>query len=79
LLVFFRIHHCLKVIHSEQCVGYVLKHCAKNSDAGRISLQNVLYEGYSITRVNKLQCYAATRISSASERFAGIYGYGDTT
>jgi hypothetical protein len=75
LLVSFWAHHCVEVIHSEQCIGYVLKYCAKNSDAGRISLHNVLYEGYSVTRVNKLQCYAATRISSVSECFAGICGH----
>jgi hypothetical protein len=75
LLASFRVHHCLEVIHSEQCIGYVLKYCAKNSDAGRISLQNVLYEGYSLTWVNQLHYYAATRISSASECFAAICGY----
>jgi hypothetical protein len=75
LLASFRAHHCLEVIHSELCIGYVLKYCAKNSDTGRISLQNVLYDGYSVTRVNKLQYYAATLISSASECFTGIYGY----
>jgi hypothetical protein len=75
LLASFRAHHCLEVIHSELCIGYVLKDCAKNSDAGRVSLQNVLYDGYSVTRVNKLQYYAATLISFASECFAGISGY----
>jgi hypothetical protein len=65
LLASFRAHHCLKVIHSEQYIEYILKYWAKNSDAGRIFLQNVLSEGYSVTRVNKLQYYAATRISSA--------------
>jgi hypothetical protein len=74
LLESFRAHHCLEVIHSEQCAGYVLKYCAKNSDAGRVSLQNVLYEGFSVTRVNKLQYYVATSISSASECFGGICG-----
>jgi hypothetical protein len=49
LLAFFRAHHCLEVIHSKQCIRYVLKYCAKNSDAGRISVQNVLYEGHSVT------------------------------
>jgi hypothetical protein len=38
LLVSFRAHHCLEVIHSEQCIRYVLKYCAKNPDAGGISL-----------------------------------------
>jgi hypothetical protein len=33
------------------------------------------YKGYSVTRVNKLQYYAATRISPASECFVGICGY----
>jgi hypothetical protein len=28
LPAFFRAHHCLEVIHSERCIGYVLKHCA---------------------------------------------------
>jgi hypothetical protein len=37
LLASFQAHHCLEVIHSEQCIGYVLKHCAKNPDAGRVS------------------------------------------
>jgi hypothetical protein len=49
LLASFRAHHCLEVICSEPCIVSVLKYCAKNSDAGRISLQNVLYEGYSVT------------------------------
>jgi hypothetical protein len=73
-LASFRAHHCLELIHSEQCIAYVLKYCANNSDAGRISFQNVLYEGSSVTRVNKLQYYAATGFSSASECFAGICG-----
>jgi hypothetical protein len=75
LLASFRTHHCPEIIHSEQYIGYALKYCTKNSGAGRISLQNALYEGYSVTRVNKLQYYAATRISSASECFAAICGY----
>jgi hypothetical protein len=29
LLSSFRAHHCLEVIHSEQCIGYILKYCAK--------------------------------------------------
>jgi hypothetical protein len=54
---------------------YVLKYCSKNSDSGRISLQNVLREDRSVTRAEKLQYYAETRISSASKCFAGICGY----
>jgi hypothetical protein len=75
ILAYFRCHHCLEVIRSEQCIGYVLKYCSKNSDSGRISLQKVFYEGHSITRSEQLQYYAATRISSASECFAGICGH----
>jgi hypothetical protein len=75
LLAYFRCHHCLEVIHSEQCIRYVLKYCSKNSDSSRISLQNFLDEGRSVTRAQKLQYYAATRISSASEYFADICGY----
>jgi hypothetical protein len=74
LLASFRAYHCLEVIHSEQCIGYVLKYCAKNYDVERILLQNALNEGHSFTRVNKLQHYDATRISSASECLAGICG-----
>jgi hypothetical protein len=54
LLASFRVHRCLKIIHSEQCIGCVLKYYAKNYDAGRISFQNVLYEGYSVIRVIQL-------------------------
>jgi hypothetical protein len=75
LLESFRAHHCLEVIYSEQYIGYILKYCAKKSDARQKSPQNVLYEGDSVTRVNKLQYYAATRISSASGCFVGICGY----
>jgi hypothetical protein len=41
----FRCHHCLKVIHSEQCIGYVLKYCSKISDSGRVSLRNCVHWG----------------------------------
>jgi hypothetical protein len=75
LLAYFRCHHCLKVIHSGQCIRHVLKYCSKNSDASRISVQNVLYEGYSVSKSDKLHYYAATRVSSASECFAGICGF----
>jgi hypothetical protein len=75
LLAYFRCHHCLEVIHSKQCIGYVLKYCSKNSGAGSISGQNLLYEGHSVIRSDKLLYFAATRISSASECFAGICGY----
>jgi hypothetical protein len=75
LLASPRAQRCLEVIQTEQCIGYIFKYCTKNSDAGWISLENVLCEDYSVTRVNKLQDYAATRISSASECFTGICGY----
>jgi hypothetical protein len=75
LLASFRCHHCLEVIHSEQCIGYVLKYCSKNSDAGRVSVKDFLYEGHSVSISDKLHYDAATRISSASECFAGICGY----
>jgi hypothetical protein len=75
LLAYFWCHHCLEVIHSEQSIGYVLKYCSKNSDAGRLSLRNVLYEGHSVSKSGKLYYYPATRISSASEYLAGICGY----
>jgi hypothetical protein len=54
LLAYFGCHHCLEVIYSEQCIGYGLKYSSKNSDAGCISVQNVLYEGYSITPLREM-------------------------
>jgi hypothetical protein len=75
LLAYFRCHHCLEVVYSEQCIGYILKYYSKHSDARRILVQNVLYEGHSVSKVDKLQYHAATSVSSASECFAGICGY----
>jgi hypothetical protein len=75
LLSYFRRCHCFKVIHAEQCIGHVLRYSSKNSDFGGMSLQNVLYELYSVTRVDKLQYYTATHVFSASECFPGILGY----
>jgi hypothetical protein len=71
----FRSHHCLEVIHSDQCIGYVLKYCAKNTDQGEVMVRNVLYEGRPVNRSQPLEYFAATRISSACECFAGICGY----
>jgi hypothetical protein len=45
LFAWFRYHRCLAVIHSEQPIWHVLKYYSKNSDFGRISLQNVVYGG----------------------------------
>jgi hypothetical protein len=53
LPVYFRSHHCLKGIHSEQCIGYVLKHYPKNSDAGRISLHNVIHKEHSCSWIDQ--------------------------
>jgi hypothetical protein len=75
ILAAFRCHHCLEVIHSDQCIGYVLKYCSKNSDDGQVSLDRVRYEGRSVSRAEKLEYFAASRISSACECFAGICGY----
>jgi hypothetical protein len=38
LLVYFRWHHWLAVIHSTQCIRDVLKYWSKDPDAGRISV-----------------------------------------
>jgi hypothetical protein len=75
ILAAFRCHHCLEVIHSDQCIGYVLKYCSKNSDDGEVSLNHVLYEGRPVRPGEKLEHFAATRISSACECFAGICGF----
>jgi hypothetical protein len=38
LLAYFRCHYVLDVIHSGQCIGYVLKYCPENSAAGCVPL-----------------------------------------
>jgi hypothetical protein len=78
LLSEFRCHHCLEVIHSEQAIGYVLKYCTKNSDAGEVLMERVRFEGREVTREQRLEYHAARRIASASECFAGISGFGGT-
>jgi hypothetical protein len=75
ILAAFRCHHCLETIHSDQCIGYILKYCSKNSDDGQVSLEHVRYEGRPVNRNERLEYFAATRISSACECFAGICGY----
>jgi hypothetical protein len=51
-----------------------LKYCTKNSDQGRVSFQVVRYDGRKVTKEDKLQYFAATRIASACECFANICG-----
>jgi hypothetical protein len=62
----------LEAVHSEQCIGYILKYYSKNSDLHAIS--TVLYEGDQISPYQRLQRDAAPRISSAVECFAAIAG-----
>jgi hypothetical protein len=71
----FSLSSLFVVLHSEQCIGNVLKYFPKDFDAGRIPVQNVLHECHSVTRSDKLEYQAATRISSGSKCFAGICGY----
>jgi hypothetical protein len=47
LLTLFRCHHYLEVIHSEKCIGYILKYCSKKSDVHAVS--TMLYEGGQIS------------------------------
>jgi hypothetical protein len=51
-----------------------LKYCTKNSDQGRVSFQVVRYDGRKVTKEDKLEYFAATRIASACECFANICG-----
>jgi hypothetical protein len=75
ILAAFRCHHCFEVVHSEQCIGYVLKYCAKNRDVGEVGIHEIRYEGKVVKREQRLEYFAANRISSASECFASIAGY----
>jgi hypothetical protein len=75
ILAQFRCHHCLEISHSDHAIGYVLKYCTKNSDAGQVGIQSVLYEGHLVRPENKLKYYAATGVASACGCFAGICGF----
>jgi hypothetical protein len=69
LLALFRCHHCLEVIQSEKCIGYILKYCSKNSDVH--PLFTLLYEGAQVSPNQRLQRDATLRISSVAECFWG--------
>jgi hypothetical protein len=73
LLALFRCHHCLELIHSHQCIGYILKYLSKNSDIHRIG--TLIYEGRYVSKKQQLEYYAALRVCSAVECFAQICGY----
>jgi hypothetical protein len=47
----------------------------KNSDGGEVEIQTARYDGHVVTPAQKLEYFAATRIASAPECFAGICGY----
>jgi hypothetical protein len=72
LLAYFRCHHRLGIIHSEQSIGYVLKYWSENSDARRIYVQNALYGGHSVTRSDKLLQLGFSLPLNASLAFVDI-------
>jgi hypothetical protein len=79
LLAYFRYRYCLEVIRSEQCIEHVLKCNSKNSDSERISLQNMFYEGSSVTASDKLHYSVTSWISSALNTWLRFSDIGETT
>jgi hypothetical protein len=65
LLALLRCHHCLEVIHSSQCIGYILKYCSKNSEASAVNAK--IYEGRHVNETQKLELFAAQRLCSSVE------------
>jgi hypothetical protein len=74
LLAASRFHHCLEMTHSDQCIGYVLKGCYKNSDDGWMFLEHVRYEDRPVRRSERPKDFVETRISSGRGRFTRICG-----
>jgi hypothetical protein len=72
LLALLRCHICAEAIHTDSCLAYVLKYCMKNSD--RHVVDTVLYEGRKVDKKQKLEFFAASKVSSAGECFACISG-----
>jgi hypothetical protein len=72
LLTLLQCHYCLEIIHSDQCIGYILKYCSKKLDTHPLDI--VRYEGFEISKRQQLEYYAGSRIYSAVECFAAISG-----
>jgi hypothetical protein len=70
LLTLLRCHHCLEMIHSDQCIGYILKYCSKSSDIHPVG--TVIDEGCQFSKKQQLEYDAASRVCSGVECFAHI-------
>jgi hypothetical protein len=70
LLALLRCHHYLEIIQCDQCIGYILKYCSKNSDIHPVG--TVIYEGLQVSKKQQLEYYAASKVCSAVECFAQI-------
>jgi hypothetical protein len=75
ILSYFRCQYCWELTHSDQAIGYVWRYCTTNSDAGKVEMGPVGYEGHRVQSRNKLKYDAAARIASACECFAAICGF----
>ena len=76
LLTYLRSHHCLEVISSDQCIGYILKYCTKNSDFSKIDMKPVRLFNKEVDRKkNPLEHFVASRLASGPECFSCICGF----
>lgn len=75
LLSYYRAHVEVEAIHSEKCIGYVLKYVAKNSDTAEVSIKENKYCGQKIGEEDFLHKYASSRVVSAVEAFSSLAGY----
>jgi hypothetical protein len=67
-----RYHHCLEVIHSDQCIGYILKYCSQNSDGHPLAI--LWYEKREVLKRQQLPYFVASGIYSQVECSAAING-----
>ena len=76
LLTYLRSHHCLEIISSDQCIGYILKYCTKNSDFSKIDMKPVrLFNKEVDKKSNPLEHFVASRIASGPECFSCICSF----
>lgn len=75
ILAYYRGHVEIEAIHSERCIGYVLKYVSKNSDEADVSIKEKKYCGQKIDNEDYLHKYASSRVVSAVEAFSSLADY----
>lgn len=75
ILAFYRAHVEIEAIHSERCIGYVLKYVSKNSDVADVSIKEHRYCSHKVDEEDYLRKYASSRVVSAVEAYSSLAGY----